>query len=80
MEQEPLPLWSINQLILNNKKRYIYGTDLESARVFFLLLSERIEIEGFIDEKLQNGKIWNKNIYDFKILDGNEETVLVVPD
>lgn len=80
MEQKHMPfsLWIINPVILNYKKRYIYGTNLKSSRIFFMFLSERIGIDGFIDEELKHGKIWNKSVYGIEHVQDDENALLIL--
>lgn len=71
-------LWVINPVILQSEEKYIYGTDTESSEIFFWFLSKRIRVDGFIDEKLKSGKIWNKPVYGEEKLN-DREILLILP-
>lgn len=75
-----LQLCVINPLIVKCKKRFIYSIDFKSSKIFFWLLSERIWIDGFIDEKLKDGKIWGKPIYGIDQLQDNDDTLLITSE
>lgn len=81
MEQNhmPLSLWIINPVVLKYKKKYIYGTSLESSRIFFMFLSERIGLDGFVDEELKNGRFWNKPVYDIEHVRDDEDALIILP-
>ena len=79
-EESVLPVWIMNPLLFNYKKIFIYGTNNKATYIFFLLLSNRIEVEGFIDEELKGGNIWNKSIYGMDHLRNDKDALLILLD
>lgn len=73
-----MSVWGINPMVFEYEKRYVYGTDLESSKIFFKLLSKRVRIDGFIDEELKGGRIWNQPVYGIQELD-DEKALLILP-
>lgn len=63
-EEGAVPCFVINPALKETVKLYIYGTDRDSARLFFHLCSLRIFVEGFVDDNTQNIKtFFHKPVY-----------------
>lgn len=57
------PLLTINDMAFHYSKRFIWGINQESVKLFFRCCNMRVYIDGFVDDELAGRTIYHKMIY-----------------
>lgn len=65
-DKDPISFVTVNPMVYEYSKRYIWGTTQDSLRLFFRLCNMHIYIDGFADDELSGGTIYHKKIYEVK--------------
>lgn len=74
--RKPMPLLTMNPVVLNYPKRYILGTTHNSLKLFFGLCNMRIYVDGFVDDDLDGVTIYHKRIYKTESIDSSDSILL----
>ena len=61
--KQPMQILSMNPIALKYSKKYIWGVNQNSIKLFFRLCNLRIYIDGFVDDELGGETIYHKRIY-----------------
>lgn len=71
-------LFSVNPLLMNSKKKYIYGTDHGAMKLLANMSSSRIYVEGFVsdDSGVVGTTFFHKPIFDIESIKGQPDSVI----
>lgn len=72
----PLPVL-VNPIVFAYPTRYIIGTNENSLKLFLLLCSMRVYVDGFIDDELKGKTIYHKKIYSVEDISQSDSILLV---
>lgn len=71
----PLPVL-VNPIVFAYPTRYIIGTNENSLKLFLLLCSMRVYVDGFIDDELKGKTIYHKKIYSVEDISQSDSILL----
>ncbi|MBQ8412609.1 MAG: hypothetical protein IJX12_03250, partial [Lachnospiraceae bacterium] len=74
---QALPCFEINPILLEDRKKYIYGVNRASGKLFLQLCSLGIEIDGFIETGENCGMVFRKPVFQEDEIESEDAQVLV---